>query len=809
MNTLWQDIRYSVRMLLKKPGFTIVMVITLAVGIGANTAIFSILNSLLLRPLPFSEPDRIVQVWETFKPQSVMETTISPHNFTDWKRENTSFESLAVYRYASFTLTDGEQPEPIRGIAVSSEFLSVFGATPALGRDFLAEEDAPGRNRVVILSHNLWQRRFNSDPEIIGQSLSINGEKYNVVGVMAHGFQFPDAIDLWSPLGADLARISRGTTFLFGVGRLGRGTTIAQAQSEMESIALNLEQQYPNTNTGRGVNLVPLQEQLVGNIRLQLWVLFGAVGFVLLIACANVAGLLLARAASRQKETAIRTAIGASRLRLARQFLTESVLLSVVGGGAGLLLALWGVDLMVSASPVPIPRATEIGIDGRVLVFTVLASLVTGLIFGLAPALQAARTDIQEALKESVTSASASLKRQRLRQSIVVIETAIALVLLVGAGLLINSFIRLQRVDTGFNPKNLLTFSTALPRARYAQPVQQVTFAQQALERIAAIEGVQSVGVVTDLPFSGSRSVSSFQIDGRPPAGPGEGVHADFRAITPDYFQAMKMPLLQGRFFTERDVKDSAGVIIINQEMARRYWSDEDPLGKRITIGSPEETSLYGNPVSREIVGVIGNVKHDELSAAPYAEMYVPFAQLPGSFLFFTVRSEHDAPALTGSIRSAVRGIDPAQAISNVSMMETRLSRSISNETLITVLLGAFAIVALMLAALGIYGIMSYSVTQRRQEIGIRMALGAQPRDILRMIVGQGLTISAIGAGLGLAASFYLARFLSSLLYGVSASDPFTFVGVCLLLMLVALLACYLPARRATKVDPITALRYE
>ncbi|MEW6209480.1 MAG: ABC transporter permease [Acidobacteriota bacterium] len=809
MGTFRQDLRYAVRMLLKKPGFTVVAVLTLALGIGANTAIFSIVNAVLLRSLPYPEPDRLVQVWETFRPQDVMVTSISPHNFADWQRENQSFEQLASYSYTTFTLTVDDQPEPVRGLRVSADFLSVMGVRPDVGRDFLREEDAPGKNRVLILSHALWQRRFAGDEQIVGQTIPVNGETFTVIGVMPRGFAFPDSIDLWTPLGLDMNRIERGTSFLFGVGRLKKQVTIETAQAEMSAIAASLEQLYPNTNTGCGVNLVALHDQLVGDVKLRLWVLFGAVGFVLLIACVNVANLLIARAVTRHKEIAIRIALGGSRWRLIRQFLTESALLSVIGGGAGLLLAMWGVDFLVAASPVQLPHAGEIGVDGWALAFTALASLATGLVFGIVPALQATRPDVQETLKETGQSVTAGIARNRLRKTLVVAEIALALILLACAGLLINSFLRLQRVPTGFDPKNVLTMRISLPRSRYAEPHRQAAFFEQVLQKISALEGARSVGATNDLPFSGSRSHTSFSIEGRPSAAPGESPNSDFRTVSPDYFNTLGIQLLRGRSFTERDTKDSPAVVVINEEMARRYFADEDPIGRRIQIGNPEEIRRHGKALSREIIGIIRDVKHWELKERGEAELYTPLTQMPDSTMFLAVRGDERVANLVGAIRDAVRTLDPHQAVSNIRLMEERLSYSIATERINTVILGFFAVVALLLAALGIYGVMSHAVTQRTHEIGVRMALGAERRDIFRLVVGQGLTLAVIGVALGLAASLALMRFLSTLLFGVEATDPLTYTGVSLILLVVAMLACYLPARRATRVDPMIALRYE
>ncbi|HSE97829.1 MAG TPA: ABC transporter permease [Blastocatellia bacterium] len=809
MASLIQDARYAVKMMLRKPAFTIIAVFVLALGIGANTAIFSIVNAVLLRPLPYPQPEMLVQLWETVKNKGDNNGTLSAHNFAEWREMSGSFEHMAAYRYSSFTLTGGDRPEWISGAQVSSTLFRVLGVAPAIGRDFALEEDAPGHNRVAILSHGLWQRRFASDENLIGQSLTLNGESFTVVGVMPKDFQFPNSVDIWSPLGIDLSKQERGNHFLMSAGRLKPGVTIMQAQSEMDSIATLMEERYPDNNTGRGISLVPLHEELYGDFRPALLLLLAAVALVLLIACANVANLLLTRAMGRQKEIAIRAAMGANRWRLLRQFLTESLLLALAGCGLGLLLSMWAIDLLIASSPGTVPRASAIELDAAVLGYTIAVSLITGIIFGLAPALQVTAIDLNEALKESRQASLSGPGRRRLGGLLVVSEIALALMLLVGAGLLINSFYRLQRVAPGFETENVLTMTVSLPRNRYPDGQKQGAFFERALERIVAIEGVEAAGAVSELPFSGSRTRSSFAIEGRPQSNPGEGDAADRRAITPDYFKAMGIPLIAGRYFNDRDRKESQPAIIINQAMARAHWPGEDPIGKRVRIGGPEETAIYGEPVWREIVGIVGDLKHDRLTADAPTEMYLPYLQAPPNRMFLAVRGSGNMRGLAGAVQGAILEVDKDQPVYNIRTMEQRLQRAVAPQRFIMFLLGIFAGGALLLAAIGIYGVMSYSVVQRTNEIGIRMALGADRRDIFRLIVGQGMKLMIIGTAIGIAGSLMLTRLMKTLLYGVSTTDPLTYTAVTIVLGAVALLACYIPARRATKVDPMVALRYE
>jgi putative ABC transport system permease protein len=806
METLRKDVRYGVRMLIRNPGFTIVSVIALALGIGANAAIFSVVNGVLLRPLPFKEPDRLMMIRETKLPQ-FPEFSIAPGNFLEWKKQNTVFERLVAFRYSSLNLIGTGDPERLRALNVTEGFFAMLGSQPQQGRDFMSEEDQPGRNSVVILSHALWQRRFGGDPKILSQTITLNGKSYAVIGIMPEAFRFgggENEIELWTPMAFTAQEAqNHGGHYVSAIGQLKHGTTIDQARAEMSAIAARLATQYP-VNTGWDVKLVPMLEFAVRTIKPALIVLLVAVAFVLLIACANVANLLLARATGRQKEIATRTALGASRWRIVRQLLTESVILSLIGGVVGLLLAKWGMDLLLTLAPQDLPRMSNVSLDGRVLAFTAGITLLTGVIFGVVPALQASKPNLNETMKDAGRGSTEGGRKQLIRNSLVVLEVASALVLLVGAGLMIKSFWRLQQVDPGFNPNNTLTTSVQLPKLKYPEETQQVAFFQQLIQKAAALPGVQSVGASQVVPLTGNDYVLAFEIDGRAPLPPGASQSTNYYSVTADYFKAMGIPLQRGRVFTERDTKDSPRVAVINETMAKKMFSNEDPIGKRITFDDRDK-----NPEWFEIVGIVGDVKQYGLDQTTTMQTYEPFTQQTFNAMTLVVRTAGDPASLGAAIRSEVLSLDKEQPATNIKTLNQYLSTSLAQQRFSMVLLGVFAAVALVLAGVGIYGVLSYAVTQRTHEIGIRMALGAGRRDVLRLVVGHGMLLTVIGVVGGLLAAFGLTRLMASLLFGVTATDAMTFASVASVLLAVALLACYIPARRATKVDPLVALRYE
>ncbi|MGH9935870.1 MAG: ABC transporter permease [Blastocatellia bacterium] len=800
MQTFWQDLRYGARMLVKNPGFTLIAVFTLALGIGANVSIFSVVNAVLIQPLPFVEPDRLVWAWGVVR-NGGNRYSVAPLDYLDYRAQNTTFEQFAAtFSIPIFlNLTGSGAPERLEARVVTGNFFQSLGAKAALGRAFSPENEKAGNDQVVMLSHGLWQRRFGGEPSIVGKTLTLDGKKCEVIGVMPPNFKFPQNAELWTPMNFEMApeMRQRKSHFLRPIGRLKPGVTLSQAQADLDAVARRLEGQYPESNIGWGLRMVPLRDQLVGNIKPTLQVLFGAVGFVLLIACANVANLSLVRAAGRGSEVAVRMALGAGRLRIARQMLAESVLLSLVGGALGVILAAWGVELIVAFSGNDLPPTAQVGVDRVALGFTLGVSLLTGLLFGLAPAWQATRPPLSETLKDGGKGAGRSALRNRTRSLLVVFETAIAVALLIGAGLLIRSYIRLQQVSPGFDAANVLTTRINLAYGKYNAPEKTGAFWGQLQERLAALPGVEAVGMITELPLSGQPNNWGFTIEGRPPVRPGQEFGADYRRIDQDYLRSMRIPLLRGRGFTEQEVRQSAKVILISETLANGAFPNEEPLGKRLLL---DRTPF-------EIIGVVGDIRHRTLEAAPYATMYVP--TLDTGWMNLTIRATGDPLGLAAAVRRETLAIDPDQPIAAVRTMEQVLSESVAAPRYRTWLLGLFAVVALILAGVGIYGVTSYTVAQRTREIGVRVALGAQTADVLKLVIGQGIKLTLAGVLLGLGGALALTRLVKTMLFGVSATDPLTFAVIALLLTVVTLLACWIPARRATKVDPMIALRYE
>jgi putative ABC transport system permease protein len=803
MKTLFKDIQYGIRGLLKRPGFTAVVVVTLALGIGANSAMFTVVNAVLLRPLSFPESERIVLLEGVNPTQGITQSNMSVPDFADWQSQNQVFEQIAGFVTGGSLLSSGDEIERVRASAVSEGFFPLFRTNATKGRTLQAEDSQKGRDNVVVLSYGLWQRRFGADQNIVGSAVTLSGKPTTVVGVMPPGFAYPEQSEAWVPFPIEAAAERRDNRYVNVIARLKPGVSVSQAQAQMDTINQRLAQTYHETNSGWSVRVATLRERLVGAMRLSLLVLLGAVAFVLLIACANVANLLLARATVRQKEIALRTALGASRWRIIRQLLTESVLLSFTGGGIGLLVGVWLTKLLIAINPPNTPRFDEIKPDARVFAFTLGLAVITGLVFGLAPALQASRVDLNERLKEGGRSGSSGPSRNRLRSLMMVSEIALSFMLLVGAGLLIKSFMRLRDVSPGFNSDNVLTMRVSLLPDKYPLGEPRVQLLRQGLERLKSLPGVESAGAVLSLPLGGDTfNVGRGYIREGRPATPEEAGNAIYLATTPDYFRTLQIPLVAGRGFTEQDTDQSTKVVIVNETMARQLWPGESPVGKHITVWRDEK-------FAREIVGVAGDVKASlDTEAGP--QMYVPYAQDSGwGSMSLVIRTSADPASMTPAVRSQIRALDKGIPIYNVKTMNDVLMTSVGSRRTPMLLLSAFAGVALLLAMIGIYGVTAYYVTQRTQEIGIRIALGAQIGDVLRLVLKSGMALACLGIGIGLIGAFGLTRLMTSLLFGVDPTDAATFVMVSLSLLLTALIACYLPARRATKVDPVVALRYE
>lgn len=809
METLLQDLRYGLRMLAKGRALTGIAVLTLALGIGANTAMFSVVSGVLLRPLPYQQPERLVRVFTVFPTQPIF--SLAKADFVDFRARNHVFTGMALFARRDLDLTVGDKPERLKGMGVTPDFFRVLGFHPMLGRDFQSNEEYKGNTHVVILSYRLWQSRFGADPQIVGKSLMLSSEPFTVVGVMPPGVQHVggdyhslphgDNVELWWPLEIQPLRGARDRNqhYLNAIARLKPGVTLEQANAEMNVVVEEIAKENPDTNKDARSKVVLLKEEIVGRARAMLLVLLGAAGFVLLIACVNVANLMLARAAARRREMAVRSVLGAGRLRLIRQLLTESALLALLGGALGWLVAYWGVDALLALSPDKLPRLQAVHMDGRVLGFTLVVALLTAVLFGLAPAVETLKTNPNESLKEGERGTTSGSARARLRSVLVTAEVALALVLLIGAGLLLRSFVALQHVEPGFRPDHVLTMAIDLPDKRYPEMADAARFYERLLERVRALPGVQSAGIASDIPWTGYDENSNFDIEGRPPE-PGHEPEGRYHFVTPGYFEAIGTPLLGGRFFTAADNADAPKVVLVNSALARRYFPGEDAVGKRLELWGLKGVT---------IVGVVGDVKDtpDALEAKP--AYYWPTQQMVFAGMFLAVRSASDPAVLTDAVRREVLALDKDLPVTDARTLEDTAVAAVAGARFTLLLVGAFAGVALILAMVGIYGVMAYTVTQRTHEIGVRMALGAQARDVLKLILSQGLRLTLLGVTVGLAAAFAVTRALSSLLYGVKAADPATFVAVALLLAAVALVACFIPARRATQVDPIVALRYE
>jgi putative ABC transport system permease protein len=810
MTGFWQDLRQALRGMQKQPGFTLIAAITLALGIGANTAIFSVINALILNPPHITEADRVVALWRTAKDKRVK----GPASYLDlqeWRAQNHTFEAIAGYKPNPFTLI-GEQAERVQGMRVTASFLSLLKVKPLLGRDFQPDEEKRGANNVVIISHQFWQNRLGGNESAVGKELTLDGKPFTIIGVLPQGFEFPMAVGstelLTTVAGEGQNLDERGAMVLISLGRLKHNVTLTQAQADLNNIAGNLEQQYPQYWRNTTTYLVPASEEIVGpEIKRGLWVLLGAVIFLLLIACTNVSNLLLVRANKRQRELALRVALGAGAWRILRQWLTESLLLALLSAAIGILLAAWGLKLLKLYGAGQLPRIDEVQIDLSVLTFTVIVSILTAVIFSLLPALKASRPDINEVLKAGAKSATSSGSSQLWRDSLVVAEVALGLVLLIGAGLMMRSFASLTNVNPGFDPNNVLTARITLSGAAYDDPPARSRYVSQTLERLKALPGVENAAFVAPMPFSGAEIGGDFRFEGHPMPEPGREPTANVRNVTPEYFQTIKIPLLKGRYFSEQDQRGNVGVAIVNDTFAKRYFANENPIGQRINELGVNQND--GDPKQYEIVGVVGDVHHNSLTKSATPELYLSHQQNSWAWGNFLVRTTNDPSALTRSFEDTIRSSDKSIPVTRVRPLTAAISDTISQPRFYALLFGLFGATGLLLTVTGIYSVISYTVSHHTREIGIRMALGAQGRDVLKLIVGKGMLLTVIGIALGLLGAFGITRVMQALLFDVSATDWVTFTAVATLLAFVGLLAAAIPARRATKVDPLVALRYE
>jgi predicted permease len=807
MAALLDDLKYAVRMLVKAPAFAMFSVGVLALGIAANTSIFSFANTVLLRPLPYRDPGRLVMVWEDASYIGFPTNTPAPGNFYDWKEQNRVFDDMAATRDASFSLTGGAVPEEILGRQVSWNLFRVLGVRPFLGRDFVVEEDNANTGDVAILSHALWKQTFGADPQIVGKKIELDNEKYTVIGVMPQGFEFPDrASAIWVPLGFSPEQATNHHRhFLQVVARLKPGVTFAQANANLAAVSENLAEKYPDSNTHIGAYAVPLRQDRVGNLRLAIYILLGAVGFVLLIACANVANLLLARAAGRQRELAVRMALGAGRQRILRQLLTESLLLAGLAGIFGIMLSFWGAALLSRLVPTGVPLAPSSRIDGRVFLLSVFISMATGLLFGIMPALRLSSVNLSDVLKRTGGRSGIGADGKYTRNLLVVVEVALAVILLSGAGLMIRTFANLRLLNPGFEAHRVLTLHVPLPEPKYSEPSKRTAFYDQVLERVNRVPGVVAAGFTTWVPLTNRGGSTGFTIDGQPPPAPGEFNDANLRVISKDYIRAMSMTLKAGRLFTGDERHDSPLVLLVNETMARQFWPAENPVGQRMKLGGYASDDPWFT-----VTGIVGDVRQMGLNVPPRAEMYVPYSQYeyfaPG---YLAVKTTSDPLRFATTIRDQIWAVDKDQPVADVMPMQAIVDEELAPRQLQTTILAAFSGLALILASLGIYAVLSYAVAQRTQEIGVRIALGAQRGNVLRMIIGQGLALTFTGVAIGLGGALAVTRVFANLLYGVGASDPVTFLTVAVLLSGVALVACFVPAHRAMRVDPMVALRYE